>query len=48
MGSVHDQYVKLHVDARLPYVQVALASLNKHDLEIVVQVGQTACHDTSA
>jgi hypothetical protein len=28
-------------------VQVALSSFNEHDLEIVVQVGQTACHDTT-
>ncbi len=29
-------------------VQVALSRLNEHDLEIVVQVGQTACHHAAA
>jgi len=28
-------------------VEVAFASLNEHDLEVVVQIGQTASHNTS-
>jgi hypothetical protein len=29
-------------------VQVALSGFNEHDLEVVVQVGKTACHDATA
>lgn len=30
------------------HVQVALSSLDEHDLKIVVQIGQAASNDTSA
>jgi len=39
------------VDARAedPWVvQVALSGFDEHNLEVMVKVGQTACHDTSA
>jgi hypothetical protein len=49
MGSVGSLAVAFHCGLfGQTNVQVALAGFNEHDLEAVVQVGQAACHDTTA